>query len=118
MGDPRDEREDVALERAEDLVEAPGRLLGRRAREPRLQVLVRRRSYDRAGIAGSHRYRLTRDGLRTALFYARVYQRLLRPGLSILHAPDSDAAPPHALQSKLAQLEAMIDRYAEEKLAA
>jgi hypothetical protein len=36
-------------------------------------------------IAGTQRYRLTRTGLATALFYARVYQRVLRPGLSLLH---------------------------------
>ena len=94
--------------KAEEL--KPGRL-SYELRRLRLHGIIER-------IAGSHRYRLTRDGLRTALFYARIYQRLLRPGLSILHAPDSAAAPPHALQSKLAQLEAMIDRYAEEKLAA
>ena len=35
-------------------------------------------------IAGTHRYQLTRTGLQTALFYSRVYQRVLRPGLSLL----------------------------------
>ena len=35
-------------------------------------------------IAGTHRYRLTEAGLQTALFYSRVYQRVLRPGLSLL----------------------------------
>ena len=38
-------------------------------------------------IAGTHRYRLTQPGLKTALFYSRAYQRLLRPGLSHLHDP-------------------------------
>jgi hypothetical protein len=32
-------------------------------------------------IAGTHRYRLTDFGLRTALFFTRIYNRLLRPGL-------------------------------------
>ena len=32
-------------------------------------------------IAESHRYRLTREGLRIALFFSRTYARLLRPGL-------------------------------------
>jgi hypothetical protein len=32
-------------------------------------------------IAGTHRYRLTDFGLRTALFFTRTYNRLLRPGL-------------------------------------
>ena len=38
-------------------------------------------------IAGTHRYRLTEAGLKTALFYCRVYQRVLRPGLSVLTDP-------------------------------
>jgi hypothetical protein len=41
----------------------------------------------------THRYRLTRDGLRVALFFTRAYARLLRPALSIDHAPP--ASPPH-----------------------
>jgi hypothetical protein len=32
-------------------------------------------------IAGTHRYRLTDFGLRIALFFTRIYNRLLRPGL-------------------------------------
>ena len=32
-------------------------------------------------ISGTHRYRLTDFGLRTALFFTRIYNRLLRPGL-------------------------------------
>ena len=32
-------------------------------------------------IAGTHRYRLTDFGLRTALFFTRIYNRLLPPGL-------------------------------------
>lgn len=32
-------------------------------------------------ISGTHRYRLTDSGLRTALFFTRIYNRLLRPGL-------------------------------------
>ena len=38
MADPRDEREDVALEAVEDLVER-GRLLRRRRREPLAQLV-------------------------------------------------------------------------------
>jgi hypothetical protein len=38
-------------------------------------------------IAGTHRYRLTEVGLKSALFYSRVYQRVLRPGLSLLEDP-------------------------------
>jgi hypothetical protein len=38
----------------------------------------------------THRYRLTARGLRTALFYTRVYARILRPGLALVspRAPD------------------------------
>jgi len=36
-------------------------------------------------IAGSQRYRLTSQGLKTALFYSRTYARIIRPGLSLLH---------------------------------
>jgi hypothetical protein len=38
-------------------------------------------------IPKTQRYRLTTFGLKTALFYGRIYQRLLRPGLSELHDP-------------------------------
>jgi len=33
-------------------------------------------------IPGTHRYQVTREGTRTALFCTRVYSRLLRPGLA------------------------------------
>jgi hypothetical protein len=36
----------------------------------------------------THRYRLTDQGLRTALFYTRVYSRILRPAM----APATPAA--------------------------
>ena len=36
-------------------------------------------------LPGTQRYRLTEAGLKTALFYSRVQQRLLRPGMSLLH---------------------------------
>ena len=35
--------------------------------------------------ARSHRYRLTKAGLRTALFWTRSYARLLRSGMAELH---------------------------------
>ncbi|NIR31515.1 MAG: hypothetical protein GWN84_19825, partial [Gammaproteobacteria bacterium] len=35
-------------------------------------------------IPTTHRYRLTEHGLKTAMFYTRVYNRILRPGLSHL----------------------------------
>ncbi len=38
-------------------------------------------------LPNTQRYRLTPFGLKTALFYSRTYQRLLRRGLSELHDP-------------------------------
>ena len=38
----------------------------------------------------THRYQLTDDGLRTALFLSRLYARTLRPGLALLD-PQADA---------------------------
>jgi hypothetical protein len=38
---------------------------------------------------GTQRYQLTSLGLKTAFFYSRTYQRVIRPGLSLL-----DSAPP------------------------
>ncbi|MGO8698458.1 MAG: hypothetical protein ACLQVY_12145 [Limisphaerales bacterium] len=49
-------------------------------RRLRLHKLIER-------IPKTQRYRLTSFGLKTALFYSRAYQRLLRPGLSELHDP-------------------------------
>jgi hypothetical protein len=49
-------------------------------------------------IPRSHRYRLTRQGLRTALFFTRVYARILRPGLARLAptaAPDAMVLRPY-----------------------
>ncbi len=42
----------------------------------------------------THRYRVTAEGLRTALFFTRVYLRILRPGLARI----TPAAPPGAPQ--------------------
>jgi hypothetical protein len=39
-------------------------------------------------IPHTHRYLLTAQGLRTAIFFSRVYARLLRPGLSLLQGRD------------------------------
>ena len=50
-------------------------------RRLRLHGLVER-------IDGSYRYRLTEQGLKIAMFYTRVYNRILRPGLSHL-APEA-----------------------------
>ena len=39
-------------------------------------------------IAGTHRYSLTTLGLRTALFYSRIFIRAIRPGLSQIADPN------------------------------
>jgi hypothetical protein len=44
-------------------------------RRPRLHGLIER-------IKGSHRYKITGFGLRTALFFTRTHTRLFRPGLA------------------------------------
>ena len=86
----------------------PGRM-SYELRRLRLHGLIER-------IEGSHRYRLTTEGLRTAHFYSRVYSRILRPGLSILHDDRSPAAD--SLRRAMANLENQIDRFSDEKLAA
>jgi hypothetical protein len=52
-------------------------------------------------LPGTHRYRLTDHGLRTALFYTRVYSRILRPGLALRspRAPDQRPTAPPLLPS-------------------
>ena len=64
----------------------------------------------------THRYRVTDEGLRTALFFTRVYARILRPGLAHL----SSAAPPGdaPLRSAFVKLEVTIDHWVDQaKLA-
>jgi hypothetical protein len=46
-------------------------------RRLRLHGLIERKK-------GTQRYQLTALGLKTALFYSRTYQRVIRPGLSLL----------------------------------
>jgi hypothetical protein len=52
-------------------------------------------------LPGTHRYRLTPQGLRTAVFYTRVYARILRPGLALVspRAPDPHAALHRSFQA-------------------
>ena len=70
-----------------------------------------------ARIPGTHRYRLTPEGLRTALFFTRVYAHILRPGLGRI----TPAAPPgdRALRPYFDKLEDAVDRWIDRaKLAA
>ncbi len=67
-------------------------------------------------VPHTHRYRVTRHGLRTALFFTRVYARILRPGVAHL----SPAAPPGAVPLRAAfdKLERALDHWVDEtKLA-
>lgn len=70
-----------------------------------------------ARVPGTHRYRVTPTGLRTALFFTRVYARILRPGLARIAPPAlyRDAA----LRPYFDKLEVAIDRWVTQaKLAA
>jgi hypothetical protein len=40
-------------------------------------------------IPHTHRYQLTEHGLKTAMFYSRLYNRVLRPGISLLNPTDT-----------------------------
>ena len=62
----------------------PGRMSDE-LRRLRLHGLIER-------LPKTHRYRLTDEGLRTALFYTRVYSRLLRPAMApLIPSPSSDS---------------------------
>ena len=68
-------------------------------------------------IPGTHRYRVTDVGLRTALFFTRTYARLLRPGLA--HIMPGPAPPGSKLRDQFDKLEAAMDRWVQAaKLAA
>ena len=69
--------------RAEDIT--PGRM-SYELRRLRLHGLIER-------LPKTHRYRLTDEGLRTALFYTRVYARILRPGMAPVIPPQPVESP-------------------------
>jgi hypothetical protein len=69
-------------------------------------------------IDGTHRYRVTDVGLRTALFFTRTYARVLRPGLAHV-LPRAPTAPTLPLRRAFDALEVAMDRWcADAKLAA
>ena len=89
------------------------------------QISAGRMSYDLrrlrlhgiiARIPQTQRYRLTTFGLKTALFYSRVYQRLLRPGLSQLLDPRTEDSAP--LPAAFLKLQKIIDAHVTERIAA
>jgi hypothetical protein len=59
--------------------------------------------------AGTHRYAVTDQGLRIALFFTRSYARVVRPGLSQMATEDWPEDPP--LRRALTQLESAMDQY-------
>jgi hypothetical protein len=68
-------------------------------------------------IPGSHRYRVTNFGLRSALFLTRTYARIVRPGLAVVMAPDVPRS--RSLRSHFDQLERAMDHWVSRaKLAA
>jgi hypothetical protein len=86
----------------------PGRMTYQ-LRRLRLHTLIVRQP-------GTHRYRVTDFGLRTALFFTRSYARLLRPGFAQVTAPPLPDAP--ELRHAFDNLEAAMNHYAaREKLA-
>jgi len=79
-------------------------------RRLRLHGLIRR-------IEKTHRYELTDQGLRVAMFFNRTYARLLRPGLA--QATDPATAGNSALRVAFDRLQSLIDQRCDElKLAA
>ena len=91
---------------------------------PAEQITPGRMSYDlrRLRLHGlleripkSQRYRLTETGLKTALFYSRVYARVIRPGLSIIHQPPD---PNSKLSRALEQIKQEMDKLLELQPAA
>lgn len=70
-----------------------------------------------ARVPRTHRYRLTDLGLRTALYYSRVYARILRPGLAIVLP--NDFVPDFPLRAAFDAVDKAVHRFCvEEKLAA
>ncbi len=65
----------------------------------------------RPRIPGSHRYRVTDSGLRTAIFISRVHTRLLQPGLASLL---DEAAVPTPLRRHLDHFTDAVDQIARE----
>ena len=75
-------------------------------RRLRLHGLIKR-------VPGTHRYRVTRLGWRTALFCTRTYNRILRPGLTQIvpiEVLDDDD-----LRRGFDQIDRVIDRWIEKR---
>jgi hypothetical protein len=66
-------------------------------------------------IPKSYRYRITASGLRTAIFYTRLYNRALRTGLAIISQRAIDYELPIAKSIRAAEV--TVNWYDDEKLA-
>ena len=64
-------------------------------------------------MRGSHRYRVTDSGWRTVLFCSRLYNRVLRPGLSDLLS--ESAGKGSVLRREFDRLDKAIDGMVEPK---
>jgi hypothetical protein len=79
-------------------------------RRLRLHALIER-------IEKTQRYRITAKGLRTALFYTRLYNRSLRPAMAIISPAAANPVLPMARSIRAAET-AINKWYEHEKLAA
>ena len=79
----------------------PGRV-SYELRRLRLHGLIKR-------IEGTHRYRLTTEGLRTVAFYQRTYARIIRPGLSVI--PSTSCRQDLPMVRAFHKLQSEIDAY-------
>jgi hypothetical protein len=75
-------------------------------RRLRLHGLIQR-------IPESHRYRLTRQGWRTALFCTRAYSRILRPGLALIIP--QEARDDSELRRAFDKVDLVIDRWIQQR---
>ena len=73
-------------------------------RRLRLHGLIKR-------ITGTHRYQVTRQGWRAALFFTRTYNRVLRPGLAQI--VPIEVLDDSELRRGFDQIDAVIDRWIE-----
>jgi hypothetical protein len=80
--------------------------MGYHLRRLRLHGLIER-------IPGTHRYRLTRQGARAALFCTRTYNRILRPGLAQI--VPAEVLDDSVLRRGFDAFDQMLDQWIEEK---
>lgn len=89
--------------RSDDI--SPGRM-SYELRRLRLHGLIER-------LPKSQRYRLTKLGLQTALFYTRVYSRILRPGMALI-SPDAVPDSSASLQRCMRAAQQAVDSWCDE----